>query len=175
MPCHAPLNHSGGNHRFHPVTPNTDACWDPGGLPWQAPMLPCRARRTGPYLRGARRCRACRTSPPLPRTGCLRPALREAQRAFASPQVRHFPARCAQDINARVGLTLPETVRRLKRKAARDCEHRVEDRDCLWITLENAGETAILFCRPLKRAPRRLHRLTPGLHPRLGSLARCAR
>ncbi len=36
---------------------------------WRAPMLPCRARRTGRCLPGARKCRTCQTSPPLPRAG----------------------------------------------------------------------------------------------------------
>ena len=53
MPCHAPLNHSGGNRLW---------------LRSLHPLLPCRARRTGRYLRGARK-----TEPAKPVLPCREP------------------------------------------------------------------------------------------------------
>jgi len=53
MPCHAPLNHSGGNRL---------------GCVALHPLLPCRARRTGRYLRGARK-----TEPAKPVLPCQGP------------------------------------------------------------------------------------------------------
>ncbi len=71
------------------------------------------------------------TGPALLRTGSCGRAL--GRQTVASPQARHLSARRAQNINARVGDTLPEVGGGLKGKAARHCEHRVGNGDCLWI------------------------------------------
>ncbi len=76
-----------------------------------------------------------------------RPRAYGAQRTVASPQVRPLPARRAQDLDARVGSNVPEEPKLLKAKPDRDCDNHVEDGNCLWTALENAGK----FLAPVRR------------------------
>ncbi len=81
------------------------------------------------------KCRTCRPVPPC--SGPVPCGRALGRQTVASPQARHLSARRAQNINARVGDTLPEVNAGLKSKTGQHCEHRVEDGECLWMALEN--------------------------------------
>ena len=146
MPCHAPLNHSGGNRLPPHHAQNRRVLGTPVGCVAKHPCCRVRARRTGRYLRGARKCRPCQTSPPLPRTGCWRAALSGRRsgplhhRKFGILSVRRAP-----DINARMPKNLPESACALNGKLRSRCEEVVQARDLLWMCLENPEEYSRSF------------------------------
>jgi hypothetical protein len=123
MPCHAPLNHSGGNRLW---------------LRSPAPLLPCRARRTGRYLRGARK-----TEPAKPVLPCRGPFCFYRPRA-----VRRSNPDCITASSVFVRATRSEHQRSRERHIARcdeDAQEQNEDAlcrncDCHGITVEVLGK-----------------------------------
>ncbi len=132
------------------VLPCSGLCLTPGARSWRLPTSRERQARVSRAGRLGRVLAYAPTAIPPADSACAAPALHRAV---------SVSARAVQDINARVGDTVPESRRVLNGKSLRGCEQFVEDRERLWMALEKEAETPGLGVRFSGFSARRIERM----------------